>query len=197
LTAQGAAGDGLVTVAEAARRFDISRQAMTKQVNQFESAGHLVVVTRGRQRLVNMDDLRRVRDAAIDPVQQQRAAGQSAGAGNHDKDGEAARGAGDYNSARTERERAQAEIAKLNLAERQGQLRSVHDIEAAVIACGEIITREWLTLPQFADELAAAASKHGADGVRKALKQIGRDGMQRISTALEKLAGNETDDGNG
>jgi monoamine oxidase len=197
LTAQGVAGGGLVTVAEAARQFQISRQAMTKQVNQFESAGQLVVVTRGRQRLVNLDDLRRVRDAVTDPVQQQRAAGQSAGAGVSGQGDLPARGAGDYNSARTERERAQAEIAKMNLAERRGELRSVREVEAAVIACGEIITREWLTLPQFADELAAAATKHGADGVRKALKQIGRDGMQRISDALEKLAGNETDDSNG
>jgi hypothetical protein len=171
--------DELVTIAEAARRSGVSRQVLTKQVNEFEAGGHLQVKKDGRKRLVDFDALAKLRSQMLDPVQQSRSPGQAAAKNTPAPDS--------YQSVRTERERAELQRAQIKLAKEQGQVRDIDEVNAAVIDCGKLISRQWMMLPQFADELAVIGDKAGSDGVRKRLKQIAQSGLQEISDELAKL----------
>ena len=84
----------------------------------------------------------------------------------------------------------EAELRKLDLAERRGQVVAISGpdgVEAAMVRAGEIITRQIESLPRRADELATVVARDGAAGARVKLKEIARDMQKKVAEALIDL----------
>lgn len=160
-----------VSIAKAAEHFEVSRQSLSKQVKKLEAENRLVVERKGRQRLVDLQALAKLRGETLAPTS-------PADAG----------GIGDL-----KRKQAQTdlELAQMKLAKQRGELVSIKDLETALVDCGKTISQNWLQLFQIADEIAAAAAKGGADAVRKILKAHGRKGLDTITAELTRVVGED------
>jgi hypothetical protein len=82
----------------------------------------------------------------------------------------------------------EAELKRLDLEERLGKLRSVEDVEASAIKCGEAVVRIVEDKILRAEELAAAVAKDGVNGARRILKEIVFAEREQIAKAFSELA---------
>ncbi|MHB0784422.1 hypothetical protein [Bradyrhizobium sp. 5.13L] len=83
--------------------------------------------------------------------------------------------------------RAQTEFyrgrtAELEYEQRVGKLLKTEDVTRSMEKCAAVIVRELEGLPNFADEIVAAAAKDGLPGARLVLKNIARN----VRLALEQ-----------
>ncbi|SFK83265.1 hypothetical protein SAMN05444581_1279 [Methylocapsa palsarum] len=81
-----------------------------------------------------------------------------------------------------------AEMARMDLEERQKKLLPVADVAAAVRACGERIIAAVDLFASRADEGAAAVGKDGVVGMRTFLKALARDYRTAVAHELQGLA---------
>ncbi|WP_342106360.1 helix-turn-helix domain-containing protein [Methylobacterium sp. SI9] len=77
-----------------------------------------------------------------------------------------------------------AELARLDLEERQGKIVHVDAVRACALRAGEEIVRVLERLPQAADDLAVALTREGSHGVRLVLKQTVLTMRRDIADAL-------------
>ncbi|KYK49736.1 hypothetical protein A1D31_39660 [Bradyrhizobium liaoningense] len=84
--------------------------------------------------------------------------------------------------ARTATEIYRARMAELEYDQMVGKLMAVEDVTAAMQKCASVIVRELDQLPNFSDEIVAAFSRDGIQGVRMALKGVTRN----VRVALEQ-----------
>lgn len=80
-----------------------------------------------------------------------------------------------------------AELKKLELGERLGELVSIADLRMAVDKCGASIATLIERIPLRASEMAAAVAKQGEIGAREVLNQVAFDVAQSIAAALRQL----------
>jgi hypothetical protein len=93
-------------------------------------------------------------------------------------------------AARAKREGYLAKTAQLQYAERVNQVVPVDQVADAGVLFAATIVRTLETLPMFAEEITAAASKDGVAGARIALKGIVHTLRTRAAKAAEELAKN-------
>lgn len=163
-----------LTITELAERAGLGKPAVSERVARLERAGHLRTRPgRGRSKLVNAAEY----DRAVGQVAD---LGRTQGAlTRRGADPEAAppppaaeSGEPVYTREQARNMAYKAELARLELEERQGKIVSVDIVRAAALRAGEEIVRVLDRLPQAADELAVALTKEGPHGVRLALKRI-------------------------
>lgn len=82
----------------------------------------------------------------------------------------------------------EAERAAMRLAEERGELVRVASLGEAIGECGGKIVHIIDRLPHAADDLAAAAARDGAHGVRVALKAIAHHLREDIAAAMSEIA---------
>lgn len=164
--AASAPPDGLwMTISDIARAKGVSKQAISKRVDRFVTAGALA--TRNGARGAVMVNL-----AAYD-----KAAGEVGDSIRELAQKPAPVIAEDSTLAKeqTRRTQYQADIAKLELDERTGKLLPVEDVTAAMTRCAEIMVRTLDQMPSRADELATAVARDGEQGARAFLKTFARE----------------------
>ena len=81
-----------------------------------------------------------------------------------------------------------ADLKFLDLEERLGRLVPVAEVKEASTKLGETVVRVIERLPTFAETVAAAAIKDGAQGARGALKEIARQLRTEIAEAMSVAA---------
>ncbi len=91
-----------------------------------------------------------------------------------------------FNESRAEKEAAQAELAKIRLAEKRDELRPRTEIERAVTDCGIQFKRLVSGIPQWADEVAGES---GGDALaaRGVLKKKARELQKEMEQAMLRL----------
>lgn len=93
--------------------------------------------------------------------------------------------------ARTRTEGYNAEIKRLEFEQRIGRLLETDDVGIAMQRWAEVAVREIDQLASRADDLAAAFTRNGVDGVRRALKDIARQIRGTIEQNMKLLGADD------
>lgn len=93
--------------------------------------------------------------------------------------------------ARTRTEGYNAEIKRLEFEQRIGRLLETDDVGLSMQRWAEVAVREIDQLASRADDLAAAFTRNGVDGVRRALKDITRQMRATIEQNMRLLGAEE------
>lgn len=184
-------GDGLwLSVSALAGLKGVTKQTVSEKVAKLVGDGKLEIRPgKGKAKLINVAAYDRVTGETTDLARAQGAQTKAVTA-----DPPAARD-GTFTKHQANKAGYEAELKRLDLEERLGKLRSVSDIEAAAIKCGETITRLIDKLVLRADEIASAVAKDGAMGARRTLKEIQFQMRGKIADAFTKLAVLDAGDG--
>lgn len=176
--------DGLwVSGSELAKLKGVTKQTVSEKIARLVEAGKLEVKPgKGKAKLVNVAAYDRAVGETTDLSRQQGAATKAASSG------EGAQRDPTFTKHQADKAGYEAELKRLDLEERLGRLRSVEEIEAAAVACGEAVVRLVDQIVLRADEIAAAVAKDGVMGARTALKAIQFDLRTRIAEAYTVLA---------
>jgi hypothetical protein len=177
-----------MTQAEYARHRGVSRQAINKLINSgkipqsaFVDGGRIdpaaadFALGEVRERILSSD----AADGGLGAAGTDATFGSNAGAIRRSQGGE---GVAALTRVRTGIGVYQLRVAELDYAQRVGQLLKIEDVTRAMETCAAVIVREIDQLPTFADDLAAAMSRDGVQGMRAVLKNVARG----IREALEK-----------
>jgi predicted transcriptional regulator len=177
------------SVSEIAAQRGVSKQAVSKRLKAL--AGRVATRQDGPRLLVNRAEFDRIVGAETDPAQALRNRNQVAG-GTAVGGVEAPRPQGDlaakvYSQQRAKRESYEAEMARLELEEKQGRLLPVADVEAAMVRCAEALLREIEQLPASSDDPA----------IRVILKDRARRLRETLSREMRLLANDDAGDAQG
>ncbi len=175
--------DGLwVSVSALASQKGLTKQTVSEKVARLVEQGLLTTRPgKGKAKLVNVAQYDRVTGDTADLSKEQ-------GARTKKADDDAAGRDPTFSREQARRAGYEAELKRLDLEERLGKLRSVEDIVAATIACGEVVVREVDQLVTRADDIAAAVAKDGVLGARAALKHLTFNMRKAIEAAFTKMA---------
>lgn len=183
-----AGGDALVwvTLTQAATRRGVSKQAISKQVARLEAEGKIETrAGRGGAKLINIVAYERLVATDTDPAQALRNLSEPA------MPAAASAAAPTYMNSRAEREAYQAEAARLDIAERIGDLVSRSDVEARTMAVFRRLRDRLLMLPgRMADRLIVAPD---ARAIKSLLSGELRKLLDTLATELDHLTDDEAD----
>jgi hypothetical protein len=154
-----------VTRAEAARALALNRATVTRLVQKNPA----LLDDTGR---VNLEELRALRDATVNPKLQTK--------------GAAADRSSTLNDTRTRTEAAKAETAELDLADRLGLTLRRDEVEAAVASAGAELRQVAFQMARDRAETIAAAQD--VREVEKLLETMMRDLLERAANALTLAA---------
>jgi biotin operon repressor len=193
--------DGLwVSLSEVARRKGVSVAAVWKRVQRLLRDGKIELRPgRGRERLVNLAAYDRAVGETTD-LTRQRGADMARGL---PLDGEpiappagTAAGGQTFSAAQRQSMVYQAGLRALEFGERRGALLPIdgeHGVARAARAAGDALVAAVARLPLRAGELVAVASTHGEVGVRRLLKEIGRELLAVYAKSLSEIAASAND----
>lgn len=178
-----------MTQTEYARHRNVSRQAISKLVGSGKIPASAFVEEGGR-RLIDPAAadfaLGETRERIVEPVDGDDddygagvdpTFGSAAGTRSVQSESTAA-----LTKARTATEIYRARMAELQYDQQVGKLLAIEDVTRSMEKCAAVIVRELEQLPNFADEIAAAMTRDGIQGVRVTLKNIARN----VRGALEQ-----------
>lgn len=194
---QAGAGAGVVwlSVTALAEREGCSKSTVSEKLKQLAALGRPVPTKpEGRRLLVDAAAYLVAKRDTSDPakvVGAETAREGRAAAGMPAAEGGAGQAAPQsaYIDAKTEREQIAAAVARMDYAERRGNLVAIagpRGVEAAMVEAGRLIVQA-LQLGTHAGEIAAAALAGGELAVRKLLKTIERDQLAAIADALRLM----------
>jgi DNA-binding IscR family transcriptional regulator len=181
----GSGSDGVwVTVAELARRKNISRQTASERIARLEKDGLLATRLNGRSRLVELATFDRVVGQTGNAYREQgqetkRATEITPPAGAAMRD------------AQSERAQYEAKLKALDLAERTGQLvpvRGEHGVETALLKVTELIVRDLGTPMNWVNEILETA-REGEPALRRLLRKKILELRSSIANRLTSIAG--------
>lgn len=166
--------------AEIARIKGTSRQNIANKVARLEKHGLVAVRRKGREKFVNLAQYDKALGETGDPVKE--LAAETARANAPDGDSR-------YRDAKGERETYLAEMARLDLLERQGRLRPVDEIADALSTIGrEVLQSVESHASGRAEELFSLAQKGDLAAFRNRLQKSMRDWAAATATRLAAAA---------
>lgn len=195
LTDAGDAVDGdsgdWFTRADLARIKKVSRQAISKRWNPLKESGKIsirVVDGKEKVRLAEWDAVtgEETEPARLLSVEEAPPSGE-----NQPEPAPADPG---YSRERTRQARYDADLKEIRLRKEMGELIEVAAVSDAMARCAEQIVRDLEQLPIHADDLAAAMSREGVPGLRKALKNVSRSMRTTLEQNMRLLAEAGDDD---
>jgi hypothetical protein len=175
-----------ITQSEYARRRGVTPQAVWKLIN----SGRIPVVTVRGRRMIDPEAADRaladgqervVQGGILDPAPKAPPAGQ-------DAPGSAPAQTG-LSKAKAETERYRAGLARLEYERQLGKLLDADDVLRAEVLCAEVIVREVNRLPQLADDIAAAFTRGGVQGLRAYLKETSRRLREAVAFNMRLVDG--------
>lgn len=182
-----------LSVSELAKRKGVTKQTMSERIGKLAADGKLEIRQGAhRAKLVNLVQYDLVVGDVMDLAKTQAAATVRSireGAARNEESGLPfdGRRMGNFGAAQAERAQYEAELKKLELAERRGQLVAISQVASAVNRIGEAIIQVIERLPLRAAEIAGAATNDGEMGVRVVLKAIVIDTRAAIAEALRGI----------
>lgn len=170
-----------LTITELAEAKGLGKAAVSERVSRFEAQGLLATRPgKGKTKLVNLAEFDRVAGQVTDLAREQGAATR--------------RGAGDdappeSNSAAYTREQARnmayrAELSRLELEERLGNLVEVAKLRPIIAASAAAAVAVLDRLPQEADELRAICARDDGADLERSLKEIAHRMRAEIAAAI-------------
>lgn len=180
-----AANDSLwMSVSALALHKKVTKQTISERVARLAADGKIEVRPgKGKSKLVNLAEYDRAVGETTDMAREQ-GAQTKVGAGPDDT----APRDPTFTQHQATRAGYEAELKRLDLEERLGRLRSVEDVEASAIKCGEAVVRIVDDKVLRAEEMAAAVAKDGVAGARRILKEIVFAEREQIAKAFAALA---------
>jgi hypothetical protein len=184
-----------MTVSALADRLGISKQSLSERICRMEERQQLQTKRQGREKLVDADEFDRVSAQTHDAVRtlngstaKRRHRPQPAAKPARSDSRRPLEGAGNV-LAQEQARRASysADMLKLALDERLGQVLARRDVENAMVDCATALTRVINKMPEHADALAAAVAKDGAAGARRALKEFGLNLRTELAAEMKLL----------
>lgn len=179
-----ATADGLwVSGSELAKLKGVTKQTVSEKVARLVADGKIEVRPgKGKAKLINVAAYDRAVGETTDLARAQGAQTKTGAA-----DDSTARDP-TFTQHQATRAGYEAELKRLDLEERLGRLRSVEDVEASAIKCGEAVVRIVDDKVLRAEEMAAAVAKDGVAGARRILKDIVFAEREQIAKAFASLA---------
>lgn len=171
-----------LSVSELARERGISKVAVSQQLSRWAAKGVAVATRRsGRIMLVNVAEFDTARGAAGDQARQQGAQTK--------RNTQTGRGPADpvYSHEQARRAAYEADLKRLELEEKLGQLIRVDDLERACASCAEAMVRAVERSAFRADELAGAMMTGDRPAARAFLKALIHDLRQQLADEIAKL----------
>jgi hypothetical protein len=80
------------------------------------------------------------------------------------------------------------DLAKIELDKRRAQLVPRRQVEEAMVTAAAALSRIFSRLPEHAEALAAATTKDGSAGARRALRELGLNLRRAMAEAMHELA---------
>ncbi len=179
-----------MTLTELAEARGVGKAALSERVSKLESMGAITTKARGRAKLINVVEFDRAIGETTDLAREQ---GQATRRGEPEDD-EASSNRAIFTREQAKRAGYDAELARLNLEERLGQLVKVSElrpaIEKAVAAMAEAID----TLAHEADALRELAHDEDMTKFDRALRDLARRVRTEAAAKFRKaLAGHATE----
>ncbi|NLS02310.1 winged helix-turn-helix transcriptional regulator [Rhizobium sp. P32RR-XVIII] len=179
----GPASDGLwVTVAELARRKNITRQTASEKIARLEKDGLLQTRKDGRSRLVELATFDRLIGETGDAFKEQSAQTKRA----------AQIAATPLRDSQADKVLYEAKLKALDFGERTGQLvplQGDHGIEAALVKVSDKIVRDLGAPMNWVTDLIEAARNGGEPALRRVMQGKIRDLRKAVAEHLMELAG--------
>jgi hypothetical protein len=180
---------GLISAADYARHAGISKAAVSKQIASgripvYGPTGEKVAAGDPGKKLINAAEADRARSQTrirVNLVDAEESAQIKPSAARAEPAGD--QGRPDLTRARRPL-RPTAQLLRLDLEERRGELMRVSKVEDALAAAGEKITRIIDQLPMDADDFATAVARGGGQALRLPLKDIARRMRTEIANSL-------------
>ena len=183
-----AAPPGWLTISDLARERGVDKAAISRRVARLETIGQLSTRPHGQAKIVNVEEFDRACAATVDAVREMN--GRSATAA---LSAPAAPAIGGPILANEQARRASfdAELKRLDLAERLGRLVEIESVRFNIEECALELVRTIDQLPSRADALAAVMTKDGVTGLRTALRGLAREMRVSLAHAAERFAEGE------
>ncbi|WFS01604.1 winged helix-turn-helix domain-containing protein [Rhizobium tumorigenes] len=185
-TASTPATDGLwVTVAELARRKNITRQTASERIARLEKEGLITTRLDGRSRMVELATFDRIVGQTGNAFREQGADTKRAAAGTSKS---ATSGA--LRDAQSDRANYEAKLKALDLAERIGQLvpvRGEHGVETALVKVTEAIVRELGAPMNWISDILE--NREGEPGLRRLIRKKILEMRTDIANKLASIVG--------
>jgi len=180
------------SLSEIAAMRGVSKTAIKKRVDKYESAGLVTTRREGRERLVDLAAFDKAIGSVGDAYREQAAETAS------EKKAEPSGQSGALRDAQTEKAQWEARRSALDVSERMGKLVPVVEVETAMVRAGEAIVRAIEQLPSFANEIMSA-SREGEPALRRKLRDIKDQLRRRAADALtlQRNAGLADEDNGG
>jgi hypothetical protein len=200
---------GWLTISDLARKRGVDKAAISRRCAKFAASGLLECRTFGQSKIVNVEAFDRACAATVDAVRElngrrasssRRRASRPAAA----KPTVSAPAPDPPSPASTfpnlaaeqaKRASFDAELKRLDLAERLGRLVEIDDVRRHIEGCSIELARAIDRLPGHAETLAARVTKDGVAGLRGALRDLAREMRETLAGAAERFAdGKEADE---
>jgi len=174
------AGGGVwISISDLAKRKGIHRQSAKERVDRLVERGVLETRFEGRSRMVDLAAFDRAVGQVGDSTKEQ--AEETKRQINIEETTPRLR------DAQTERAQYEARLKALDLAERQGELVPIKDLERALVRAATAITRILDQSLNWSGDLAEAAANGGQSAVSRVLRQKGQAQRQAVAKALADL----------
>lgn len=172
--------DGVwISISDLAKRKGIHRQSAKERVDRLVERGVLETRFEGRSRMVDLAAFDRAVGQVGDRAKEQ--AEETKRQINIEETTPRLR------DAQTERAQYEARLKALDLAERQGELVPIKDLERALVRAATAITRILDQSMNWSADLAEAAANGGQPAVSRVLRQKGQAQRQAVAKALADL----------
>ncbi|WP_054308930.1 hypothetical protein [Mesorhizobium sp. 1M-11] len=174
------AGGGVwISISDLAKRKGIHRQSAKERVDRLVERGVLETRFQGRSRMVDLAAFDRAVGQVGDSAKEQ--AEETKRQINIEETPPRLR------DAQTERAQYEARLKALDLAERQGELVPIKDLDRALVRAATAITRVLDQSLSWSSDLAEAAANGGQPAVSRVLRQKGQAQRQAVAKALADL----------
>jgi DNA-binding MarR family transcriptional regulator len=173
-----------LSVSELARQRGVDKAAISRRAKRYEAQGLLTPrAGKGGVKMINVAEFDRAAGEATDAVRALNGAGGGAQAT------QVAAVPGDPILAREQARRASydADLKKLELQERLGELVPAKDVQEAIVALSENFVRALDQMPSRAEEGFAEATKGGVAGFRAFLRALANGVRDTLERDLEAL----------
>jgi DNA-binding transcriptional ArsR family regulator len=188
-TASVPAADGVwLTVAELAKRKNITRQSASERVARLERDGLIATRVVGRSRMVELATFDRVVGQTGNAYREQ---GQETKRETSEQGGNLPAQNAALRDAQSERAQYEAKLKALDLAERTGQLvpiRGEHGMETALVKVTEAIVRDLGAPMNWINEILETA-REGEPALRRLLRLKIHQQRETIANRLAAIAG--------
>jgi DNA-binding MarR family transcriptional regulator len=177
----------LLSVCDLAKALGQDKGTVSRRICKLEAAGKLTPVFIRRNKLVDVAEYERAIAAEMTHQKANATAKRIAAGVPGDVLPAAGIAARTLTEANVENAQLRAEMAKIDLAERRGQVLALTDVQDSMVRCAGVMVRVIDQMPNRAAELFNAATQAGERGVRTVLRTMSTELRETIAREMTVL----------